>query len=61
MALIATLVLCARYQDSLLSVSVRSVHVVFSSAGFKGGGKPCPKASETAALQGGGIQKASRT
>ena len=31
MALITTLVLCARSQDSLLSVSVRRVHVVFST------------------------------
>ena len=34
---IAALVLCARSQDSLLSASVVEVHVVFSTAGFKGG------------------------
>ena len=43
MALIATLVFRARYQDPLLSVSVRRVHVVFSTAGFKDGGMPRPK------------------
>ena len=41
-------------------VSVRRVHVVLSTAGFKGGGKPCHKTRETAALWRG-IQKASRT
>ena len=50
MALITALVMCAMSQDSLLSVSVRRAHVVFSTAGFKVGGKPCPKAHETAAL-----------
>ena len=40
MALITALVLCARSQDSLLSVLMRRVHVVFSTAGFMGGGKP---------------------
>ena len=39
MALITTLVLCARSQDSLPSASVRRVNVVFSTAGFKGRGK----------------------
>ena len=43
MALIATMILCARSRDSLLSVSVRGVLVVFSTAGFMGGGKPRPK------------------
>ena len=43
-----------------MSMSERRVHVVFSTAGFKGGGKPCRKTSETAALRRG-IQKASRT
>ena len=51
MAFIATLVLHARSQDSLLSVSVRRVHVVFPTAGFKGGRKPCPKTRETAKIR----------
>ena len=34
-------------------VSVRSVHVVLWTAGFKGGGKPCLKTRETAALRRG--------
>ena len=38
--------LCARSQDSLLSVSLRMVRVVYSTAGFKGGGKLCPKTGE---------------
>ena len=49
-ALITATVLYARYQNSLVSVSGRRVHVVFSSVGIKGGGKPYPKARETAAL-----------
>ena len=53
MTLITALVLCARSQDSLLSVSVRNVHVVFSTAGFKGGEKPCPKTREIFALRRG--------
>ena len=36
------------------------IHVVFLTAGFKGGEKPCPKTRETAALRLG-IQKASRS
>ena len=60
MALITTLVLCDRNQDLVMSVSVRRVHIVLSTAGFKGGGKPCRKTHETAAPQRG-IQKASRT
>ena len=51
MALTTALVLCARSQDSLLSMTVRRVHVVFSTAGFKGGGKPHPKARETVTLR----------
>ena len=51
MALITALDLCARSQSS--SISVRRVNVVFSTAGFKGGGKPCPKIRETAALRRG--------
>ena len=47
-------------QDLVMSVSVRRVSVVFSTAGFKGGGKPCRKTRETAALRRG-IEKASRT
>ena len=43
MAFMTALVLCARSQDLVLSVSVRRVHVVFSAAGFTGGGKPFPK------------------
>ena len=49
MALIITLVLCARSQDSVMSVSVRRVRVVFSTAEIKGGGKSCRKTRETAA------------
>ena len=41
MALITTLVLCARSRDLVMSVSVRRVHAVLSTVGFKGGGKPC--------------------
>ena len=51
MALINTLVVCARPQDLEMSVSVLVVHVVFSTAGFKGGGKPFCKTRETAALR----------
>ena len=58
--LITTLVLCVRSQDLEMSVSVRRVHVVFSTSGFNGGGKPCRKTRETASLRRG-IQKASRT
>ena len=47
MALITALVLFARSQDLVMSVSVRRVNVVFSTAGFKGGGKPCRKTRET--------------
>ena len=47
MALITALDLCTRSQDWIQSVSVREVHVVFSTARFKGGGKPCPKTRET--------------
>ena len=45
MELISAMVLClrARSQDSLISVSVRRVHVVCSTVGYKGGGMPCPK------------------
>ena len=60
MALITALVLCARSQDSLLSVAVCRINVVFSTAGFKDGGKPCPKTRETAALRRG-VQKDTRT
>ena len=44
--LITAMVMCGRSQDSLLSVSVLRVHVVISTVGFKGGGKPCPKTRE---------------
>ena len=43
MALITTLVLCARSQDLEMSVSMRRGQVVLSTTGFKGGGKPCRK------------------
>ena len=43
-------------QVSRLSVSMRRVHVVFSTAGFKDGGKPCPTTRGTAAPWNG-IQK----
>ena len=59
MALITALVLRARSQDSLRSVSVRWVPAVFSTAGFMRGGKPCPKTRKTTELRRG-IQKASR-
>ena len=59
MALITALVLCDRSHDLLLSVSVHREHVVFSTAGFKGGGKSCPKTRETPALWRD-IQNASR-
>ena len=59
MALITTLVLCARSQDFVMSVSVRRLHVVLSTAGFKGEGKPCRKTRETAALRIG-FQNTSR-
>ena len=59
MALITIMVLCARSQDFVMPVSVRRVHVVFSTAGFKGGGKPGSKTRETIALWRG-IQEASR-
>ena len=54
MELITALVLCARSQDALLSVSVRKglrVHAVFSTPGIKGARKPCPNTRKTAALQ----------
>ena len=60
MALITTLVLCARSQDLVMTVSVRRVHLVLSTAGFKGGEKLCPMTRETAALRRG-IQETSRT
>ena len=47
MALTTTLVLCARSQDFVISVSVRRVHVVLSTSGFKGGGKPCRKTRDS--------------
>ena len=57
MPLITRMVLRARSQDSVLSVSVRREDVVFSTAGFKGGEKPCPKTRATASLRRG-IEKA---
>ena len=60
MALITrpTLVLFATYQD--LVTSVRRVHVVFSTAGFKGEESRVVRRVTTAALRRG-IQKTSRT
>ena len=49
MAIMTALVMCARSQDSLTSVSMRMVRVVFSTAGFKGGRKQSPKTRATAA------------
>ena len=49
MAFITTLVLCARSQNLVMSVSVHKVvkvHVVFSTAEFKGGGKSSCKVRE---------------
>ena len=48
MMLITAMFLYGRSQDSLLSVPMRGVQVVLSTAGFKGGGKSCPKKRETA-------------
>ena len=45
MALLTAVVFYARSQDSFLPPSVCKAHVVFSTAGFKSGGKPCPKTS----------------
>ena len=56
MAIITAMVSFARSKDSLRSVSVRiRKHVVFSTAGFNDGGKPC--LGRAAALLKG-IQKA---
>ena len=46
-ALITEMVLCARSQESLLSVSARGVYVVFWNARCNDRGKPCPKTRET--------------
>ena len=54
--LITAMVLCAKSQDLLLSVSVRGANVLFSTAVFMDGRKPCPKTRETTALRRG-IQK----
>ena len=59
-ALVTDMVWSARSQDSALTVSVRRVHVVFSTAGFKSGGKPSPKTRDTITLRRG-TRKASRT
>ena len=48
MVLITAMVLYGRSQDAVLSVSVLRVQVVSSTAGFKGGGKLCPKKCGTA-------------
>ena len=56
MATMTVSVLYSRSQDSLLSVSLHRVHVVFSTTGLKGGGKRCPKTRKTTALRKG-IQK----
>ena len=60
MALIADSVSGARSRSSFLSVPVRRLHVVFSTAGFKGGEKPCSETRETTTTRKG-ILKASRT
>ena len=39
MVLITAMFLCTRSVNSLLSATLRREHVVFSTAGFKGGGK----------------------
>ena len=49
-SLLAAMVLCGRSQDSLLSVSMCWVRVVFSTTGFKGGQKPCQKTLEKGAF-----------
>ena len=50
-ALLTTVLLGVRCQDLLLSVSARRIHVVFSTARFKGGRKLChvkpPRCGET--------------
>ena len=51
MALVTALVLCAWSQDLLLSLSVCRTYVVFSTAGFEDGGKPCHRTLETVALR----------
>ena len=58
MDIITSMILCARTQNLVLSVSVRRVYVVFSTARFKGGEKPRSKTSETGPLRKG-IQKPS--
>ena len=50
---ITAMLLCGRSQDSVHSVSVRRVHFVFLTAGFKVGRNPCPRIRETATLQRG--------
>ena len=57
MGLITAMDLCARSQYSVLSVSLRRVRFVFSTAGYKGVGKPRPKTRETVALWRG-VQEA---
>ena len=59
-ALKTAMVLYARSQDLLLSLSVRRVHVVFLTNGCTHRGKQCPETRETAALRGA-IQKASHS
>ena len=60
MLLMPAVLLSTTLRDSLLSVLVRRIHVVFTIAGFKGGGKPCPKTHETATVRRD-IQNPSRT
>ena len=50
MTLVTAVVLCVRSQDSVLPVSVRRIHVAFSTAGWKGAGKLYHKTRETATL-----------
>ena len=50
-ALIVAMVLGARSRDSIQSVIVRRVHIVYSITGLKAGEKPCHKTCEHAALR----------
>ena len=52
--------LVRQFSGFSIVLSVRRVHVVLSTAGFKDGGKPCRKTRKTAALRRG-IQRTSRT
>ena len=60
MTLITATVLFARSQDNLLPVSMRWLHVVYSTTGFTGGGEQCHKTREIAAMLRG-IQEGSHS